>query len=172
MQTLSLEQRVQRCEDAEAIRALKAFYARCADSKYTDDHRRKPQEEIDAITRRQVETVFTEDAVWDGGPQFGERSGREAIYQHLRTGGWSFSLHYFVSPVIELNGDKAHGSWMLWQPCTFEKDNLAVLMAATTEDDYLRTPSGWQMRRMRFTLKFITPFDQPWSLNRNALIAH
>jgi hypothetical protein len=59
---------------------------------------------------------------------------------------------------------------MLWQPCTFEKDNLAVLMAATTEDDYVRTPLGWRMRRMLFTLKFITPHDQPWSLSRNALI--
>jgi len=168
--SLTLEQRLQRCEDIEAIRALKAYYARCADSKYTDDHRRRPQNEIDAITRRQVEAVFTEDATWDGGPQFGTRSGREAIYQHLRTGGWSFSMHYFVSPVIELNGDTAHGSWMLWQPCTFEKDNAAMLMSAVTEDDYVRTPVGWRMRRMQFTLKFITPFDQPWSLNRNALI--
>jgi hypothetical protein len=100
--SLTLEQRMQRCEDFEAIRALKAFYARCADTKYTDDHRRKPQNEIDAITRSQVEAVFTEDAIWDGGPQFGTLSGREAIYQHLRSGGWSFSLHYFISPVIEL----------------------------------------------------------------------
>ena len=167
---LTLEQRVQRSEDFEQIRALKTFYAHCADAKYTDDHRRKPQAEVDAITRRQVDTVFTEDAVWDGGPQFGARHGREAIYEHLRAGGWSFSLHYFLNPVIELDGDTAHGSWLLWQPCTFEKDNLSVLLAAATDDDYVRTPRGWQMRRMQFTLKFITPFDQPWSKNRNAIL--
>ena len=165
----TLEDRVRAIEDIEAIRALKAYYARCADEKYTDDHRRKPQAEIDAITRRQVEATFTEDAVWDGGPQFGIRDGREAIYDGLRAGGWNFSLHYFVSPVITLDGDRAHGSWMLWQPCTLTKDDRAMLMSATTEDDYVRTSAGWRMRRMRFTLKFITPFDRSWTIGRNAV---
>jgi hypothetical protein len=103
----TLATRLQGLEDREAIRALKAYYARCADEKYTDDHHRLPQEAINAITRRQVEATFTEDAVWDGGPQFGRREGREQIYDHLRSGGWNFSLHYFVSPVIELDGDAA-----------------------------------------------------------------
>jgi hypothetical protein len=164
----SLEDRLQAVEDHQAICALKAFYAHCADAKYTGDHRRKPQSEIDAITRRRVEATFTEDAVWDGGLQFGIRDGREAIYNHLRAGGWNFALHYFVSPVITLSGDTAHGSWMLWQPCTLTKDDRAMLMSAITEDDYVRTPEGWRMRRMQFTLKFITPFDRPWSINRNA----
>jgi hypothetical protein len=165
----TIEERLRAVEDREAIRALKAFYAKCADDKYTDDHRRKPQAEIDAITRRQVEATFTPDAVWDGGPQFGTRDGREAIYDHLRSGGWNFSLHYFVSPVITLAGDTAQASWMLWQPCTLTKDNRAMLMSATTDDDYVRTTAGWRMRRMRFTLKFITPFDRPWSIGRNGV---
>tara|TARA_R110002074_G_scaffold70267_3_gene163221 strand:+ start:1063 stop:1578 length:516 start_codon:yes stop_codon:yes gene_type:complete len=164
----SIEERLQRVEDVEAIRQLKAFYAKCADSKYTDNHRRKPQAEIDAITRRQVDTVFTADAIWDGGPQFGEITGRDAIYDHLRQGRWSFSMHYFLNPHIELAGNKAHATWMLWQPCTFEEGNRAMLMSATTEDDYVRTPSGWLLQRYRFILKFLTPFDQPWSETREA----
>jgi len=55
----ALEDRLQLLEDRAAILALKAYYARCADEKYTDDHRRKPQAEIDAITRRQVDATFT-----------------------------------------------------------------------------------------------------------------
>ncbi len=166
---MTLEDRLRTVEDHEAIRALKAIYAKCADDKYTDDHRRKPQAEIDAITRRQVEATFTPDAVWDGGAQFGTRDGREAIYDYLRAGSWNFSLHYFVSPVITLNGDTATGSWMLWQPCTLTTDNRAMLMSATTDDHYIRTPDGWRMTRMRFTLKFITPFERPWSAGRNAI---
>ena len=165
----SLDDRLQALEDREAIRALKAFYDRCADEKYTDDHHRKPQAEVDAITRRQVDATFTPQAVWDGGTQFGTRDGREAIYDHLRTGGWNFALHYFVSPVITLSGDTAHGSWMLWQPCTLSKGNRAMLMSAITEDDYVRTPDGWRMRRMQFTLKFLTPFDRPWTTGGNAV---
>lgn len=164
----SIEDRLRRLEDFEAIRSLKAFYAKCADSKYTDDHRRKPQAEIDAITRRQVDTVFTQDAVWDGGPQFGEIRGRDAIYEHLRAGRWSFSMHYFLNPHIELDVDRAHATWMLWQPCTFEEGDRAMLMSATTEDDYVRTASGWRLQRYRFVLKFLTPFDEPWSKARGA----
>ncbi len=164
----TLATRLPALEDREAIRALKAFYARCADTKYTDDHRRLPQEEIDVITRRQVDATFTEDAVWDGGPQFGRREGREAIYDHLRAGGWNFALHYFVSPVVEVAGDTAHASWMLWQPCTLAAGNRSMLMSATTDDDYVSTDAGWRMRFMRFTLKFITPLERPWSLAGNA----
>lgn len=164
----SLEERLRAVEDRDAILRLKAFYAQCADAKYTDDHRRRPQAEVDAITRRQVEASFTPDAVWDGGPQFGLREGREAIYDHLRAGGWSFALHYFVSPLITLSGDTATGAWMLWQPCTRSRGDRAMLMSAVTEDSYVRTAEGWRMRRMRFTLKFLTPFDRAWTLDRNA----
>ncbi len=165
----TIEHRLQALEDRAAICALKAFYARCADEKYTDDPRRKPQAEIDAIVRRQVDATFTGDAVWDGGPQFGIQEGREAIYESLRSGGWSFALHYFVSPVIEITGDTARASWMLWQPCTLSHGDRAMLMSALTEDSYVRTPLGWRMHRMRFTLKSITPYDRPWTAGRNAV---
>jgi len=70
--------------------------------------------------------------------------------------------------VITISGDAGQGSWMLWQPCTLTQDDRAMLMSATTEDDYVRTPEGWRMRRMRFTLKFLTPFDRAWSIGRNS----
>lgn len=163
----TLDDRLRRLEDLEAIRQLKAFYSQCADAKYTADHRRRPQDEIDAITRRQVDTVFTPDAVWDGGPQFGRLEGRQAIYDHLRAGRWNFALHYFVNPVITLDGDTAHASWMLWQPATLEENNQAVWMSATTEDDYVRAANGWQLHHYKFRLLFITRFDRPWSDQRD-----
>jgi hypothetical protein len=33
---------------------------------------------------------------------------------------------------------------------------------------YIRAGDGWKMRRTTFSLKFITRFDQPWSVDRNA----
>lgn len=161
----TFEERLRSMEDHEAIRQLKAFYSQCADAKYTGDHRRRPQVEIDAITRRQVDAVFTDDAVWDGGPQFGRLKGAQAIYDHLRAGRWNFALHYFVNPVIAVAGDTAHASWMLWQPATMEEGNQAVWMSATTEDDYVRTAAGWRLRHYAFKLLFITKFEAPWSIH-------
>ncbi len=157
---------LQRLEDMAAIQRLKAHYARCADEKYADDHQRKPQAEVDRIARDQV-SVFTEDALWDAGP-FGVLRGRQAIYDNLRLGPWKFALHYYLSPLIDIDGDHATGRWMLWQVGTLSKEETPVLLTAITNDDYARTPEGWRMSRMIQTLKFMTRFDTPWPVNRNS----
>lgn len=163
----TLQERIQRLEDLEAIRQLKAFYAMCADAKYTDDHRRRPRAELDRVAREQA-SVFTDDAVWDGGPQFGRYEGREAIYENLRTGPWSFAVHYFLAPHLVVDGDRAHGHWLLWQPATLADGEVAVLLSAFTDDTYVRTGDGWKIAHMQFTLRFMTPPDTPWSDRRNA----
>ena len=74
----TLEERILRLEDVEAIRRLKAYYGKYADAKYTDDHQRRPQAEIDTLAREQA-SVFTEDAIWDNGVgPSGILRGREA----------------------------------------------------------------------------------------------
>lgn len=151
--------------DVMAIQRLKAHYAKCADEKYTDDHQRKPQEDVDCIARDQA-SVFTDDALWDGGP-FGVLCGRQAIYDSLRLGPWKFALHHYLSPLIDVQGDTAHGRWMLWQVGTLTTEETPILLTAVTEDDYVRTPEGWRMSRMVQTLKFMTRIDVPWTLNRN-----
>ncbi len=152
--------------DVAAIQRLKATYAKHADEKYTSDHQRKPQDEVDRVAWHQA-AVFTEDALWDGGP-FGVLHGRPAIYDSLRLGPWKFALHHYLSPLIEINGDTAHGRWMLWQVGTLMKEDTPILLTAVTEDDYVRTPDGWRMSRMVQTLKFMTRTDVAWTLNRNA----
>jgi hypothetical protein len=163
---VDFEARLRRIEDRFAIQAIKGLYAECADLKYTNDHRRKPQAEIDRMAERQA-SVFTEDAVWDGGPQFGRQQGRPEIYANLRAGPWSFAIHYFSPLRIDLSADEAEGVWSLWQVGTLSKGEQSVLLSAITKDHYIRTADGWRIRQMMFTLKFMTPFNQPWSARRN-----
>lgn len=162
----TIDERIRRLEDIEAIRHLKARYAEYADEKYTDDHRRKPQDELDRIGRLQA-GLFTEDAVWDGGEHFGVCEGRGAIYAFVRKGGWSFAMHYFLNPRIDVDGDTARARWMLWQVCTLVEGDTPCWMSAIEDDEYRRTPDGWLMSRMTFRLKFMTRFDVPWSQVRN-----
>lgn len=162
----TLEHRIRRLEDIEAIRHLKARYAKYADEKYTDDHRRKPQDELDRLAALQA-GLFTEDAVWDGGEHFGVFEGREAIHAFVRKGGWSFAMHYFLNPLIDIDGDRATGRWMLWQACTLTEGDTPCWMSAIEDDDYVRTAEGWKMSRMTFRLKFMTRFDVPWNVVRN-----
>lgn len=152
--------------DVEAIKYLKAYYGKYADEKYTDDHQRKQQDEIDRLAWLQS-SVFTEDASWEA-QGFAAFKGRQAIYDNLRLGPWSFAVHYYLSPLIEVDGDTATGRWVLWQVGTLTKGNTPVVLSAVTNDEYVRTPEGWRIKTMRQTTRFMTRHDVPWSVTKNA----
>jgi hypothetical protein len=161
---LDLPTRIQLLEDVEEIRWMKAYYAQVCDDKFTADHVAKPQDVIDAAMRPMVDRVFAADAVWDGFMN-GEPpiAGREAIFQRLRLSAWTFAMHYYVNPVIDIEDDTAHGRWMLWEPCSVAATGQAMWMSAVSEDDYVRTPDGWRLRHYKVHYKFLTPFDRPWT---------
>ena len=161
----TLEERVRRLEAIEAIKRMKAHYALCADAKYTEDHRRKPQGEIDRIARDQT-SVFTEDAIWDNG-LFGRFEGRTAIWEFLRATPWKFSVHMYMNPLIDVDGDIATGSWVIWEVATLEESDRAVFLSATLDDEYVCTDGKWYTRKVTMTNRFMTPFEEPWTVRRN-----
>ena len=161
----ALEERIASLEAIEAIKQMKAHYALCADAKYTEDHRRKPQEEIDRIAWDQA-SVFTDDAVWDNG-LFGRFEGRSAIWEFLRATPWKLSVHMFMNPLIEIRGETATGSWVIWEVATLEKTDQAVFLSATLTDDYVHLDGRWYTRRVEMTNRFLTPFEEPWTARRN-----
>ena len=161
----SLEERVRRIEAIEEIKRMKAHYALCADAKYTEDHRRKPQDEIDRIARDQV-SVFAEDAIWDNG-LFGRFEGKTAIWEFLRATPWRFSVHMYMNPLIEVHGETATGSWVIWEVATLETSDQAVFLSATLDDEYVRRDGRWYTSRVAMTNRFMTPFEEPWTVRRN-----
>lgn len=161
-----LEARIGRLEDLEAIKALKYFYGRCADEKYTADHRRKSQSEIDEMAARQT-SVFTEDAIWDGGEQFGVRRGKEAIFNSSRAGVWRYAVHYFMSPDIKLDGHEATARWKLWQVGTLEQGATDVVLSATVDDRCVKVGERWLISHTRMMLGFMAPVSEGWADRRN-----
>ncbi len=162
----TLEKRIQTLEDIEAIKRLKAAYAHAADAKYTPDHQQRSQSELDLFARVQAD-MHTEDAVWDGRPQWEYSVGREAFYEVARTSVWSMATHYFTMPHIEVAGDEATGIWYLWQTGTIKAGNRSVIMSAVTEDNYRKVDGVWLISKTRLALKYLTPVDVPWSQSRN-----
>ena len=149
----SLEERVQRLEDVEAIKVLKAEY--CA---YCDDH----------YDRDGIASLFVEHGVWDGG-FIGRFEGNEAIRDHF-VGGSSimvFAIHHVTNPLItigENDPDAANGQWYLWQPCTqTTRSNRALWLAANYKDTYTKTKHGWQFVNMIITPKMFSPYESGWA---------
>lgn len=162
----SLEARIQALEDIEAIKRVKAMYAQAADGKYTADHQQRPQDELDRCARIQAD-LFTEDAIWDGRPQWEYSIGRETFFETTRHSVWSMATHYFIMPHIVVNGDTARGTWYLWQTGTLLKSNRSMIMSAVTSDEYRKVDGKWLISKTVFTLKYLTPIEVPWSETKN-----
>jgi len=157
MSSPDLEARIRRLEDIEAIKQLKARYCAYCDDDYDADG---------------LASVFTEDAVWDGGSTFGRAEGREGIRRHFAGAGDRVTIarHQVMNPIIEIDpgGDTATGHWLLFQPCTNvgPDGEQAMWLAATYADTYRRDDTagadGWLISATMIDIAFFTPFDKGW----------
>lgn len=149
-----IERRLKALEDVEEIKRLKARY--CA---YCDDNY-----DADAIA-----SLFTEDAVWDGGIR-GRADGREEIRNFFvrASNRLPFAIHMVMNPIIEVDGDGAKGTWYLFQACTYAEGDQAVWGSARYDEEYVRIDGAWLFKNLKLTSFFWTPFDQGWAKTRFA----
>ena len=139
MDLAELQERITRLEDIEAIKRLKARYCEICDHENYD---------ADAMA-----SLFTEDGVWDG-EGVGKAEGREAIRELFAgiakvTGG---AQHIVANPLIEVDGDRAHGVWYLIAAVTQSDGTTASNWpgaAARYHEDYVKQDGEWKFRRVR-----------------------
>jgi hypothetical protein len=155
-----LEARLRQVEDALAIQRMKARYGQLVDARYTKAGP-KPREALEPIAR-EIASLFTEDAVWDGGPGLGVCRGREAIYERFLAPTLRFSWHFFLKPNLEVTGDTARGTWDILAPCT-TTTGRAMWMTGVEHDEYARGAHGWVHTSMRLELVFLSPYDRGWA---------
>jgi len=153
MELEALARRIQVLEDVEAIKKLKARYCAYCDNQYDAEG---------------LASLFTPDAVWDGGELLGRSEGREAIRTFFQGSSQRlpFAIHHVMNPVIEVDGDTATGQWYLFQPCIRADQNQAFWLAARYDEAYLRVDGEWKFRRMTIDPSFYTPYDQGWARQR------
>ena len=139
----ALLDRIQRLEDIEAIRNLKSRYAAACD---------------DGYDANRIAELFTEDAVWDGG-SLGVAEGRESIRSFFEKASDAipFAIHHVTNPAIEVDGDRATGSWYLWQPCVFADGDRAVWMAGPYRDSFRREAGEWRFERLEIRMRMVAP---------------
>ena len=150
----SLETRITRLEDIEAIKSMVVTYARGAD--------RKNDPEI-------LAPLYTEDAVWEA-EGFGRHEGIAAISTAMvevarETILWS--LHYMVSPEVKIaaDGQSAECFWYLWELAKMPdgdgnpEDNV---IGGWYETTLVKTADGWRFNHVKLCIKLITPAHQAW----------
>ena len=160
----TLEARLRAVEDVQAIHRLKALYVQRVDARYRRKGGVVAVPELEAAARGIAE-LFTEDGVWDGGAALGVCRGRDEIFRRMCEPTLTFSWHFFLKPSIEVDGDRAHGSWDILSPCS-AGDGRPMWMAGVEHDEYARVDGRWLHSRMRLDLVFMAPHDRGWSRRR------
>lgn len=160
----SLEQRLAVAEATLAIMRLKALYAGFADAKYTDDHRKKPAAERDAIAMHQAE-CFTQDGLFDAGSVGGVARGRAEIFENFRAKPLLFAMHLFANPAIDVADDAttATGRWMHYLLITPEATRVPTHAMGFTDDTYRRIDGRWLFASVVVRFGFMVPFGAPWT---------
>ncbi|ACY98301.1 MULTISPECIES: nuclear transport factor 2 family protein [Thermomonospora] len=120
----------------EEIRRAKYRYLRCLDLK-------RWEEFADALTEDAVARYDT--------PVLGEPlqlSGRQAIVAYMRDnlGPGTITTHLVSHPEIEIDGDRAEGTWCLEDTVILPRYRLMIRGAAYYTDTYRRCPDGrWRI---------------------------
>ncbi len=133
---LSVEERIQRLEDIEAIKKLTATYGLYVNKGWNNE----------VVDFDKLPTVLSEDARWTSTAMGFDVTGRDALIELLRvqTAGGDFAMHSFTNPIIDIDGDTARGNWLLW---------VGVKTGATANEVYLsedivyvRMDKGWRIQ--------------------------
>ena len=133
----TLEERLQQLEDKEAIRDLMARYSFAINKGWNGK-----QVHVDAMP-----SIFAEDARWESAAMKMKAEGLEEIMTTLvsATEHTDFSMHSFTNPVIDVEGDKATGNWLLW---IGSRRNGGTPNEVFMSEDvtYVRTSEGWRIK--------------------------
>ena len=153
--TASLEARIQRLEDIEAIRNLKMRYAKLCDEGYDADG---------------IVALFAEDDVSWVSDVFGTHVGREGIHawfanvdEEIR-----WALHLMINPVVEIgpDGTRATGSFYLLELATMSSpgggDPDAVIMTGKYADEFVKVDGEWKFKKIEVNFEQVSNLDQGW----------
>lgn len=156
--TLELEKRILVLEDIESIRKLKARYCYLADGGIAG-----------AVDRYDELVAHFADDGWVDFEGFGVHRGKEALgrfFKELVHSLWSYAAHMAVNPVIEVDGERARGTWFVHVACTTRKANRAVWVQGKYDEEYVKVGGKWKWRSIRFTPDFFTPIEEGWARTR------
>ncbi len=149
MGSTELEARIARIEDIETIRQLKATYCDICDDGHDPDR---------------ITGIFAEDGVWeiDGVGRAQGHAELRALFARFRD-EVSFSQHQVMNPIIEIEGDRARGTWYFFAPFTFTENDQARWLAARYEDEYVRLGGSWKIQHLVGHVRMATDFETSWT---------
>jgi len=144
-----LEARIRKLEDIEEIKNLQAKYA------YT----------IDTEQMERIPDLFADNFVAEYDVLGTYKTGPELV-EFLKAAAERLPMmrHQMLTPYIEVNGDKATGTWYLFGPFTAVTTHgeVANWIQGKYENEYMRVGGKWKFSHLRFMFNFQSPYEDGW----------
>ena len=141
---MTVEERLRRLEDVEEIRSLDARYCRLLDDGDWSG----------------LVGLFTPEGIFDGLSRVEGRADLLAFFAGLADSGLTAFWHHVSNLEIEVNGDRASVTSLLWQPCVV--DGVPHVAAGRYTDELVRTADGWRYREKRVRFSYWVPLADGW----------
>ena len=141
----TIEERVQRLEDLEAIRQVAAQYCLLQDARRCDE----------------LVDLFTPDGEFHGLRYVKGRSELIAYFSALEENGLEAFWHYNTNHDIDINGDFAHVESAIFSPQVVS--GAAWITAGRYDDDLVRTDRGWRYTVKKIHFDYFAPLEQAWA---------
>lgn len=144
--TQAIEKQLQRLQDLEDIRTLRSRYA------YGANILDGQSGDIGMFA-----ALFASDGTFDVG--MGVATGPaeiEAMMKELTT-QWQCAMHYMLNPLIELDGDRASGTFTGLFAFTSKENPSPIFLSNIYSDTYVRTPEGWRFQSVTIRTAFADP---------------
>ena len=72
------------------------------------------------------------------------------------------ALLTLIALVASIDGDRATGSWYLWQPMVTQGGDQAMWLAARYSDRYRRMDGRWMFEHVKIDVRFFSPYEKGW----------
>jgi hypothetical protein len=144
----TLEERITRIEDIQAIGQLRARYCQALDDGRWED----------------LADTFTEDGAFVG---LSTARGREEMldfFPFLNATTVTSWWHFSSNETVDLDGDRATGTTWLLQPCVVEDESQ--IAAGRYEDTMVRTAAGWRFSERKVSFFFWSSLEAGWDAAR------
>ena len=144
----SVEDRLRRLDDVEAIRALDAVYCRLLDDG-----------DWPALVQ-----LFTPEGVFDGLRRVEGRADLLAFFAELAEAGLTAFWHHVSDLEVAVDTDTATLRSLLWQPGVV--DGVPHVAAGRYADELVRTRAGWRYRVKQVRFSYWAPLTDGWDAGR------
>jgi len=147
----TLEARVQRIEDLEAIRQVAAKYCLLQDARRCDE----------------LVDLFTPDGEFYGLRHVKGRSELLAYFSELEENGMQAFWHYNTNHDIDIDGNFAHVQSAIFSPQVVS--GAPWITAGRYDDHLVRTDRGWRYSIKKIHFDYFAPLEQAWAARSFAL---